>query len=417
MKHHPNDRVSSAKTVFAKIATSMHGDKLKVPFSRDQSLFAVIQGRDAASQAGSRCDNCAPRDPPNTTAGTASKSKRPSLMLPGFYYHTSRDMRKVDPNDEQSFREYLTQQLDVTRLLQVFQHLWLAGQPKAARPLHYQVMIGRAIVLTERADRHLTWSGHSMFLKPLPDFLLEYSIWEQHMLADDMLYESASGFLLSYMWLINSKTDLEIAQKNGLLSSEIDWDFWVDFSDSILSNIDHRGLTRINPRYLYGEIRLSRLNLIWRFLHRPWSFADLARGYAIVNREYSRFASKSFAWLLGSFLYITVVLTAMQVGLAANNLDTNPRFQNASYGFTVFSIVAPLFGVAVITVLLLCALVFNLNYTRRINRCQKDTYTRLWQNPALRQHQRPAAVHSNSKTSTNSTSKGTDTSHVVCSAV
>ena len=395
----------------------MPSDELKVPFSREQSLFTVTQSRDAASKTGSRCDDCAPHDPPNSTAGTSSKSKRPSLVLPGYYYHASREMRKVDPNDDQSFREYLTQQLDVTRLLQVFQHLWLAGQPKAARPLHYQLMIGRAIVLTERADRHLTWSGHLIFLKPLPDFLLEYSTWEEHMLADNLLYESASGFLLSYMWLINSRCDLKIAQENGLLSSEIDWDFWVGFSQSVLSNIDHRGLTHVNPRYLYGEIRLSRLNLIWRFLHRPWSFADLARGYAIVNREYSRFASKSFAWLLGSFLYITVVLTAMQVGLAANNLDTNPRFQNASYGFTVFSIVAPLFGIALIIVLLLCALVFNLNYTRQINHSQKDTYNRLWQNPALSQYHRPAEIRSKSRTSATATSKGIDKSNVVCSAV
>jgi hypothetical protein len=45
---------------------------------------------------------------------------------------------------------------------------------------------------------------------------------------------------------------------------------------------------------------------------------------------------------LTAIIYITIVLTAMQVGLASEELMHNRGFNRAAYGFTVFSILAPL---------------------------------------------------------------------------
>ncbi|KAL4923324.1 uncharacterized protein BDV17DRAFT_277363 [Aspergillus undulatus] len=41
-------------------------------------------------------------------------------------------------------------------------------------------------------------------------------------------------------------------------------------------------------------------------------------------------------------IYIALVLTAMQVGLATDVLARNTAFQNASFGFAVFAILGPL---------------------------------------------------------------------------
>jgi hypothetical protein len=53
-------------------------------------------------------------------------------------------------------------------------------------------------------------------------------------------------------------------------------------------------------------------------------------------------------------------LTAKQVGLTINRLSKNNRFQDASYGFTVFSIFAPLIGITIIMLTLCGLFTFNI---------------------------------------------------------
>ncbi|KAI1734013.1 hypothetical protein F4680DRAFT_439758 [Xylaria scruposa] len=52
-------------------------------------------------------------------------------------------------------------------------------------------------------------------------------------------------------------------------------------------------------------------------------------------------------------VFIALVLTAMQVGLATEQLRGNAAFQQASYGFTIFDIVGPMgvFGPVIRTAL------------------------------------------------------------------
>lgn len=58
--------------------------------------------------------------------------------------------------------------------------------------------------------------------------------------------------------------------------------------------------------------------------------------------QYGTYFQENFAWLTSATVYIAVVLTAMQVGLATKSPADNDGFQSASYGFTVFSILGPL---------------------------------------------------------------------------
>ncbi|KAM7209827.1 hypothetical protein V8F06_014790 [Rhypophila decipiens] len=52
-------------------------------------------------------------------------------------------------------------------------------------------------------------------------------------------------------------------------------------------------------------------------------------------------------------VFVALVLTAMQVGLATERLQGNAAFQQASYGFTIFAILGPLcvFGLVVLDAL------------------------------------------------------------------
>lgn len=302
------------------------------------------------------------------TQGTVGSTMEPpftdfhshKVTLPAVYHDTFGKLQEIKSHNSPSLHEYLQQELDFSRLHNIHDHLWLAGLPAVgARPLHRQLMIGRQIILTEQADLHLVWQDSRIYLKPMPEFLLDYHFWAEHLCQDNLLWKTARGFLLSYLWLVRSKSDLQIARDNGLLPDDIDWERWVLFSKCLLGTINIKTLEAVNRRFLYGELRLNRLNWIYRIshTHNPKEFI---KGYMHKYNRYSVFVQRSFAWIIGTFVYVTIVLTAMQVGLATDRLKGSKRFQNASYGFTVFAILAPIAALGVIALLLALLILINL---------------------------------------------------------
>jgi len=231
-----------------------------------------------------------------------------------------------------------------------------------ARPLHYQRYIGRMIILTERLDQHLVWLDDRLFLKPMPRYLMDYAAFKKAVPQESVV--NARGLILSYMWLVCSETDLLMAQELRLLPEEITWEGWVRFSTAILSNISPESPKDINPRFLYGELRLTRLNLIYRFCSRTVAWSVFVRGYNYGYHQYSTFVQRNFAWFLTVVVYITLVLTAMQVGFATDELKNNAIFSRASYGFTVFAILAPLGLGGTIAIVVAVVFISNLVFTR-----------------------------------------------------
>ena len=89
------------------------------------------------------------------------------------------------------------------------------------------------------------------------------------------------------------------------------------------------------------------------------------RGYVTRWNQYGSFFRDNLAWLASSTVYIAVVLTAMQVGLATQTLQESAAFQSASYGFTIFSILGPLVAAGLV-ILQFCYL-FTHNSVATIN--------------------------------------------------
>ncbi|KAF2499994.1 hypothetical protein BU16DRAFT_522852 [Lophium mytilinum] len=261
--------------------------------------------------------------------------------------------------------------LDVSRLNEVHQYLWLAGRSTCARALHRQKMIERQIIIVEQADLHLVWQEARIFLKPLPDYLLDHQFWEDTICYDAELHANACGFLLSYVWLVRHPSDLRIASELGLLSSQMQWEDWVVFADTLLTNIDHDALDTINKRYQYGELRLSRLNLI-RPLFHLYRSGKFVRGYMTNYNRYTVFFSRIFGWVLLVFIYMNILLTALQVGLGTDELQHDKRFQRAAYGFAVFSLVSPVVILGAAALVFLYLFAFNLITTRTfLNRTKR----------------------------------------------
>lgn len=204
---------------------------------------------------------------------------------------------------------YLRIDLKASRLNAVHHYLWLAGLPHAARPLHRQKLLGRNILLTEDPDEHLAWFEAQIFVKPLPDYLLDYDYWSKHICSDDNLYQSACGLLLSYTWLVCYQSDLKIAQEIGLLPKDIAWLDWVQFLDAFLDHVNLVTLGDVSKRYKYGELRLSRLNLLYRLTPLVYTLKNLVRGFRAGSLWYSAFFGRHFRWTLAAFAILSVLLS------------------------------------------------------------------------------------------------------------
>ena len=276
---------------------------------------------------------------------------------------------------------YMQLELDLSRLNNVHHLLWLAGLTRPARPLHRQELIGRKIIVTEQADLHLVWLKSRIFIKPLPAFLLHYDSWAEFRHRHDV-HQYACGLLYSYTWLISRNSDLRRAHKIGLLSEDITWERWTAFVTDVLHHVDAGYPGIVNQRYLYGELRLTRLNWIFRVRGvRERSVRSFRMGFFQGPDWYTRFLRDNFGWLIVVFGYMAIVLNAMQVGLATTRLSQNDGYQNASYGFSVFAITMPVIVVGLVVLVSAVATMYNvqatLKYVRDVERGSKK-----WDSPS-----------------------------------
>ncbi|KAK0638100.1 hypothetical protein DIS24_g10160 [Lasiodiplodia hormozganensis] len=303
---------------------------------------------------------------------TSIDSCQPSSLaglLPAVF--RSRDTNLTTP--PRKIDDFLEADLSVPKLNDIHSWLLIVGRPVPPRPLNHQILIGRNIVVTEQAELHLVWAKHRIFIKPLPRYLLDLSFWNDYLVCPakspgsgssspniwkcennpechrrEKLAALARGFLFSYTALVQHESDFRIAIDQGLLPSTVTWESWKMVAADVLENHTYAA---VNPRYWYGELRLTRLNKIYRF-----RYGKIFRAYSTVGFYNS--SGDFFADNLGKlavFLgYVVMVLTAMQVGLATDKLQPDVAFQRASYGFTVFSILAPILALGIIIAVFAC---------------------------------------------------------------
>ncbi|KAL8822959.1 MAG: hypothetical protein Q9191_006314 [Dirinaria sp. TL-2023a] len=274
------------------------------------------------------------------------RSSGKSVKLPGNY-HIPQDC----------LAHYLASELDVTRLSDIFPYLWFAGRPDHVRPLHRQRLFQRSIIVTEQADLHLIWHNKQIYVKPLPPFLLCHDFFSRY-ICNTPLYADACGMLASYTKLVQHKSDYRVALELGLLPEDISWPQWTTFAIQVQP-------ATVSKRYVYGELRLFRLNLIYRFCFGHWIC-----GYHLLHTNFNSFFGSNFAWPLIIFAYLTTVLNAMQVVLASGrqNQSLDGWFYGASLA-VVIVILGTLCAVAGFFVtLLLKNLVKALSSRERVKR-------------------------------------------------
>lgn len=231
---------------------------------------------------------------------------------------------------------FLKRELTVPKLNKVQDYLWWAAGPAPARALHEFPMEKRLITATEDVHLHLMCPSGRVFIKPLPAYLLHHDFWVQYLSRDAEVYGCALGFLLSYIWIIRHESDLEVAKNAYLVPTGLEWKAWVNMTDSIVDflNGPPARYHLVNKRYLHGEISLSSLNTIYRYVPETDGFGLYVTGYGQLDAFFER----NFAWMGLGFLYLVAILTAMQVSLAAGHFKDNDGFNWASGGFAIFCI-------------------------------------------------------------------------------
>ncbi|KAK4573994.1 hypothetical protein LTR86_001755 [Recurvomyces mirabilis] len=284
----------------------------------------------------------------------------------------SKDLPTSFRDDENTLRPphedwdvFLEQDLSVQRIDEVFDHLWLVGRPYPPRSITIQNVLGRERVPVPDAALHLVWSSSKIYIKPLPRYLLAESFYDQYLTPSSLQRpgpgRDALGLLFSYLTLVPTETDFDMAQKDHLMPSKYTWPEWRHRASRVLHDYPRNSIYESIPRrYLYGELRHERLDKVYRYLHGHW-----LHGYSHLMgaTSYGDFLSHNLGPIAAATLYIILVLTAMQVMLASEQLAD--ELGRASYGFSVFSIVAPLTAVGIIVIALSVMVIAN--WARTVN--------------------------------------------------
>jgi len=290
------------------------------------------------------------RDQDITSLETCLANLPASAMARGRSIRPARDLRL-----------FLQSQLEPWRINRIDKYLWFArDRLLQARSLHRHAVARRQVVLTENPSEHLISDYSVVFVKPLPEYLLSFDFWEHHLCCDHALYSDACGLLLSYTWLVAYKIDFDMAREMRLLPEGLTWRAWTSLVAAFLDHLDaSQGRSLIGKRYRYGELRMSRVNYIYKFVPSLWLSADNPmRGFMPTSMWNGSFRDRNIARLLGVFVFFSLALSAMQVGLATSPLAEQSAFVDAAYSF----VVASLFVVALCALCALAVLAWHVRY-------------------------------------------------------
>ncbi|KAL9071597.1 MAG: hypothetical protein Q9161_004164 [Pseudevernia consocians] len=261
--------------------------------------------------------------------------------------------------------DFLRAELETPILDELFPHLWLVGAQSSERvdPLHRQKIKGRRVVITEDPKLHLVWYSDAIYIKPIPQCLLNFEFWRmflcspQHAKVSDAASHharSALGFLRTYALLLRHPSDLHLAIEHRLIPENIQW---VSFSKFIVP-FRHLHDDEVSSRYHFGQLRLTRLNWAIR-VFRPRSSKDWWY-YHEVYWNTGAYIERFYAPLLFLFGSITIVLTAIQVMVTVpeGNIIAEFQWETATKACWGFSLAMILFIAALWLVFLVGIMVF-----------------------------------------------------------
>jgi hypothetical protein len=217
-------------------------------------------------------------------------------------------------------------ELEPEALEMLYRHLWFFAKKSGNHidSLHEQVLKKRQVVVTEDPNLHLVWHSQTIYLKPIPMFLLNHRIWSDHLLSQTAngpgplatpieelsdVCRLSLGFLRSYGYLIQHRSDFVIAKHHQLIPEDITFLQFERFIAPFRRVPDEA----VANRYHFGQLRLSRLNLATRLIHtihrgrrKIWYYHETRWTTSDYFRDYLEL-------LFTIFVVVSLALSAMQV--------------------------------------------------------------------------------------------------------
>ncbi|KAI9149092.1 hypothetical protein HJFPF1_11139 [Paramyrothecium foliicola] len=297
------------------------------------------------------------------TAGSSIRELQPvepsETWLPGY--------PRV-PLRQDDILDCIRKELSTPKLDAMFPYLWLVASPSSdhVSPLTEQIVRGREIVVSENPELHLVWANSRVWIKPIPDFLLSYDFWSvclsnssptttpMSSLALDPARRACLGFLRTYYYLIQHRSDFVLAQQHQLIPHGVDFPRLMTFLTPFGTTVAD---SAVSLRYNYGQLRLTRLNKWAPLALRRWYFHKVQWQYADVFAQF-------YAPVLLVFGFFSIILAAMQVGTQAR--PAWEAFASVSAWFAVTSLLVVVGIGVVMAVLLVFMLLRELVYALKI---------------------------------------------------
>ncbi|KAI9775384.1 MAG: hypothetical protein M1839_001239 [Geoglossum umbratile] len=256
--------------------------------------------------------NCTPCPPPPQAAGSIIQQDGP--YVPGA---------PSTPLTKPEVSAFLHRELSTPLLDELSPYLPFVArtQPDHIDGLNMQRVKGRKIVVAEKIELHLVWFYDVVYVKPIPECLLNWDFWRGWMVhcggkcpaglvVEDEKWcplAAACGFLRSYVWLIQHRSDFRIAVETGLIPDGVNWPSFCRFIAQFRKI--HNG--DVSDRYQYGQLRLTRLNWAVRLV-RPRSAKGMWN-YQGMYWQTGQYVQRLLAPLMFGFVSAATVLSAMQV--------------------------------------------------------------------------------------------------------
>ncbi|KAI0862793.1 hypothetical protein F4860DRAFT_502297 [Xylaria cubensis] len=269
--------------------------------------------------------------------------------------------KKLPPN-----ADGLVAELNCELLEALYPHLDLIARKSSSHidPLHAHLRKQRTIQITEDGHLHLLWDASTVLIKPLPAYLLNSDFWRFNLAPGSACRLHAFGFIRTYAYLIRHPSDFIIAQKENLIPPTTNELCHSEF-EAFIQNFRVNSDERVSPRWHFGQIRLTWLNWAVR-IFQPMTTTS-SRGmfgrffYTEQYYQTGQFLREFGPPILFMFATLSLILSAMQVVLAARADDPWTKFALVSAWFSVATIIA------LISVFLVLALVAAFVFALQLN--------------------------------------------------
>ena len=254
-----------------------------------------------------------------------------------------------EPLSSVAVNDFLQREVNAPILNELYPYLWLVAKRFGNHidALHKHRIQKRNITIAEDPALHLAYYYDTLYLKPIPQCLFNYAFWKEYLLpsksdcpgaqqvfdidSNSRICRAALGYLRSYSFLVQHESGFLIAQRADLIPKDISYHDFRRFILPFRSIPDED----VSPRYHFGQFSFTRLTFVVHLLRPPFLGGKMIPSYHKPYWQGGDYLRRFGTPLVFLFAAFSVILSAMQVTLAALGQDAWPAFTRASWVFSV----------------------------------------------------------------------------------